>query len=223
VPSLVALLAWGGDEQVPLRRRHARVVAEHVTRRWLAQPDYGLQETWDVVDNLAQWTPGSVLDLPGWHGGRARSSPPTVRGVAQTAARWLEVTDRRAVVLVGHSTAAQSAIQAALLVAGRLSGLVLAGPTLCPQARHPLTLAARFVQTVSAEVAAELPAVLPAYLRSGGLPWVRLVLSSIHDPPEQTVATLSTPTVCSPWTGTVLPRQAERSIWLRCATVGASC
>src|SRR3954468_12815844 len=80
------------------------------------------------VRRVASWTRVTVLDLPGWRWGRARHCPPTLDGVAEAAVAWLG-TRRRPVVLVGHSTAAQSAALVADRAPELLAGLVLAGPT----------------------------------------------------------------------------------------------
>ncbi len=144
---------------------------------------------------LSLWTRATVLDLPGWRGGRGRSSPSTVTAVGAAAARWLEATDRRSVVLVGHSSGAQSAVRTALAVPERLVGLVLAGPTLDPAARNPAVLVLRLLEALTRGKPSELPAVLPWYLRSGGLPWLRLAASAVRDRPEDLLADVAPPVV----------------------------
>jgi pimeloyl-ACP methyl ester carboxylesterase len=89
-------------------------------------------ELYPWLEQTATWTRGTVLDLPGWRGGRGRSPPSTVAGVGVAAAGWLETRARRDIVLVGHSSGAQSAIRTARLVPGRLVGLVLVGPPWTP-------------------------------------------------------------------------------------------
>ena len=148
-------------------------------------------EPWLV--EMGRWTSATLLDLPGWRGGRGRSSPPTVEGVAEAAAGWLRATDRRDVVLVGHSSGAQSALRTALSEPGRLAGLVLAGPTLAPAARRPAGLLPRLAATLVRERWAEAPVVLPWYAR-GGLDWIRLVRSVIADEPEAVAGALRVPT-----------------------------
>ena len=96
-------------------------------------------------------------------------------------------------VLVGHSSGAQSALRTAPLVADRLVGVVLAGPALDPRARQLPGLLARFLGTVVHERLSELPAVLPWYARSGGPPWLRLVASVVTDRPEDLVGGLGLP------------------------------
>jgi pimeloyl-ACP methyl ester carboxylesterase len=142
---------------------------------------------------MSRWTRVTVLDLPGWRRGRARSSPSTVEGVGRAAAGWLEVLDRRDVVLVGHSSGSQSALHTAEIVPDRISGLVLAGPTLDPRARHAGVLLLRTLDTIAREELAELPAVLPWYLASGGPAWLRLGWSVMRDRPEELVARMTHP------------------------------
>jgi pimeloyl-ACP methyl ester carboxylesterase len=103
---------------------------EVVIRPGLGAPDY--VEPWaremgrDAGDGArparlaSGWRKGITV-----HGARGR----------RRAAGWLTETDRRDLVLIGHSSGAQSAILAALAVPDRLAGVVLAGPTLEPGAR----------------------------------------------------------------------------------------
>ena len=87
------------------------------------------------VAKSTAWTKITVLDLPGWRHGRASSCPPTIEGIASAATRWLEDNDKRDLILLGHSSGAQSAIRVAVQVPERLTGLVLAGPVCTPDAR----------------------------------------------------------------------------------------
>lgn len=140
----------------------------------------------------AEWTRATVLDLPGWHHRRARSCAPSLPGVAAAAARWLQVTDQTDVVLVGHSTGAQSALRVALLVPERLRGVVLAGPTFEPGIRT-LGRVVRRSPTLVREAPGEVPAVLPSYLRSGGRPLLRFLLSALPDRPEDVISDVRVP------------------------------
>jgi len=63
---------------------------------------------------MGRWTRVTVLDLPGWGSGRGCACSSTVTVVGAAAARWLEVTNTRGVVLAGHSSGSQSALHAAL-------------------------------------------------------------------------------------------------------------
>ena len=154
----------------------------------LGAPSY--VEPW--ARELGGWTRATVLDLPGWRAGRGRASPSTVDGVARATTGWLQETDGRHVVLVGHSSGAQSAIRTALAVRDRLAGLVLGGPTLEPAAHKPATLVVRFFRTIYHEKWSEVPTVVPWHLR-GGFGWLRLVRSLVHDRPEEMVGKLDLP------------------------------
>jgi diacylglycerol kinase (ATP) len=136
------------------------------------------------------WTRTTVLDLPGWKGGRAASCPPTLDGVAVSTADWLEQTNRHDVILLGHSTGAQSVLRTALLVPDRVAGVVLAGPTFDRDARTVPALLRRLLTTVPREAPAELSTVGPSYLASGGLPLLRFLLSALPDQPEQLIVQL---------------------------------
>lgn len=145
------------------------------------------------VGHIGSWTRATVLDLPGWRWGRARTCPPTVTGIGAAAARWLTEQDRRDVVLLGHSTGAQAAIRTALLVPDRLAGVVLAGPTFDPAARPAASLLRRAAVTLAHERPGELAAVLPSYLHSGGHGVLRLLRDGLRDRPEDRAGQLRVP------------------------------
>lgn len=144
------------------------------------------------VDRIGRWTRATVLDLPGWRWGRARTCEPTLAGVSEATARWLTEQDRRGVVLVGHSTGAQAALRTALLVPDRVAGLVLAGPTFDPAARTVGRLLRRAAGTLIHERPAELPAVLPSYLH-GGPGVLRFLMDALPDRPEERIGQLRVP------------------------------
>jgi pimeloyl-ACP methyl ester carboxylesterase len=143
--------------------------------------------------HASSWTRVSVLDLPGWRGGRARSCNPTLVDVARTTARWLETTGRDDVVLVGHSTGAQVALLATALAPGRVSGLALAGPTFDPAARSLPAAARRALATVRHESAGVAEVTVPSYVRSAGLPLLQFIRSALDDRPEDHVRAAETP------------------------------
>lgn len=145
------------------------------------------------VRQIATWTRATVLDLPGWRWGQARTCPATVADIGTAAAHWLVEQDRRDVVLLGHSTGAQAAVRTASLVGDRLAGVVLAGPTFDPAARTVPRLLRRAAPTLARERLAELPAVLPSYLHSGGLNLLRFLLDALRDRPEDRVGQLPVP------------------------------
>jgi pimeloyl-ACP methyl ester carboxylesterase len=142
---------------------------------------------------LGSWTQATILDLPGWRAGRPQACAPRLAGIAAATAGWLAATDRHQVVLLGHSTGAQAVLRAALRIPDRLAGVVLAGPTFVPPARSPLRLLARAGRTVLHESPAELRAVLPSYLHSGGAALLRLLISGLRDRPEDSITGLRVP------------------------------
>ncbi len=141
----------------------------------------------------ARWTRVSLLDLPGWRRGRARSCRPTLDDVVTTAGRWLQATGRRDVVLLGHSTGAQAVLRVALQRPDRVAGIVLAGPTFDPAARTVPALLRRAAATIVREEPAELRAVGPSYLGSGLVPLVRFALTALPDRPEDAAGSVTAP------------------------------
>ncbi len=144
---------------------------------------------------VSAWTRASVVDLPGWRWGRARSSPPTLDGVAAAVIAWIGTRQPGPVVLVGHSTGAQAVIRAALRAPQDITGVVLVGPTFDPRVRHWWRLLGATIATVAHEDPAELPKVLPAYLHSGGGPLLRFLRDALPDEPERAVRRLVPPVV----------------------------
>nr|WP_275588395.1 alpha/beta hydrolase [Microlunatus panaciterrae] len=142
---------------------------------------------------ISEWTRATVLDLPGWRFGRRPSCSPTLQHIAIACARWLEVTDRSDVILLGHSTGAQAVLRAALLVPQRIAAVVLAGPTFAPGVRTMPALLRTSVSTFSREVAAEFPAIAPSVLASGMFPLARFIRSAMPDRPEELVPQLASP------------------------------
>ena len=118
----------------------------------------------------SQWTRTSIVDLPGWRGGHAQACPPTLVEMAMALAHWLQATERRDIVLLGHSTGAQAVLKTAQLIPEAIRGLVIAGPTFDPDARTMPALLKRAIRTLPHEVPAELPVVIPYYIASGGRP-----------------------------------------------------
>jgi pimeloyl-ACP methyl ester carboxylesterase len=144
---------------------------------------------------IAAWTKVTIVDLPGWRLGRRGSCRATVSDIAAAALDWLAATARDRVILLGHSTGANAALQVAARQPERLTGVVLAGPTFEPAARRTTTLIRRAVTTFAHEVPAELGAVGPSYLASGILPLLRLIRSGQRDRPEDHVGSLTVPSL----------------------------
>ena len=167
---------------------HIRDNSEVVLLAGLGAPGY--LAPW--ARETSQWTRASIVDLPGWRAGDAQACRPTLVAIATALARWLEATERRDVVLLGHSTGAQAVLKTAQLIPELIGGLVLAGPTFDPHARTMPALLRRAVRTLPHEVPGELPVVLPSYIASGGRPLLQLIRSGMSDRPEDHVQELTT-------------------------------
>jgi pimeloyl-ACP methyl ester carboxylesterase len=86
-------------------------------------------------------------------------------------------------------------MKTARLIPEVIRGLVLAGPTLDPDARTMPALHKCAVWTLPHEVPAELPVVLPSSIASGGRPMLELIRSAMADRPEDQVQKLTIPSV----------------------------
>lgn len=139
-----------------------------------------------LVLGSAAWARVHLLDVPGFGHRSTAHCPSALPDVAATVAGWLREVADAPVLLAGHSTGAQAALLAGLETPERVAGLVLAGATFPPAARRPLGLAARVLRTLPHERLAELPAVLPDYLRAGRRMW-RLLASALADRPEDRI------------------------------------
>jgi pimeloyl-ACP methyl ester carboxylesterase len=139
------------------------------------------------------WTRATLVDLPGWTRGRARSCDPSVESMATTLAHWLALRDLRNVVLLGHSVGSLVALRTALLDPGRLTGVVLAGPSFPPDVRTPGTLVRRFATTIPREPADEIASIAPSFLSSGGPGLFRLLRDGMDQRPEDQVGELDLP------------------------------
>ncbi|WP_457256560.1 alpha/beta fold hydrolase [Pedococcus sp. P5_B7] len=84
-----------------------------------------------------------LLDALAWRGrgagsGRAERAVPTIAGLSELTAAWLRRQEAGPVVVVGHSTGAQVALEAVLRVQRTRPGLalVMGGPTFTPDQRR---------------------------------------------------------------------------------------
>jgi pimeloyl-ACP methyl ester carboxylesterase len=147
------------------------------------------------VAKSSTWTKITILDLPGWRRGRASSCPPTIEGITSAAARWLEDNDKRDLILLGHSSGAQSAIRVAAQLPERLTGLVLASPVCTPDARSVIRALRRLFPTLKYESREELPTLTSTVRASGLREMRRLVRSSLRDQPEAYAVKVQVPAV----------------------------
>jgi pimeloyl-ACP methyl ester carboxylesterase len=139
-----------------------------------------------------------VVDALAWRSGRRRAAPrvaATVPVLAAATAAWLaSAPPLRPLVLIGHSTGAQVALEAALLAQDGQEGmsLVMAGPTFRPEHRTVPRLGGAALTAYRRDSPRQLAAV------TGDLARVRLDLLSIirsarRHRPEARVAGLRLP------------------------------
>jgi len=147
-----------------------------------------------LMRELSAWTTATVLNLPGWQRQRATASAPTIAGIAEATADWLQHTSGPA-LLLGHSTGAQAALHTAILAPDRVAALVLVGPTVDPAARSWPRLIARYCQPLWREPPTELVAVRRSIMAGGISPIARVIASALADRPEQLITQLSMPTM----------------------------
>lgn len=135
----------------------------------------------------------SLLDIPGFTRRGPLACEPTVAGIgARVTEHLLELPDEP-VLLVGHSTGAQAALDAAARLQGRrsLAALVLAGAAVAPTQRGLLRVALTAPAAFRRDSPREL-VVLLDYVRAGG-DAVRLLRSAIAHRPEVAVAAVTAP------------------------------
>jgi len=140
----------------------------------------------------------TVLDLPGFGGRGPRACGPSVTDVAAAAAAWVRdrcATADRPMVLVGHSTGAQSALAAAVRLPREspVAAVVLAGPTVAPHQRSPLRLVAAAPAAYRHDSPKELIAL--QYVVRWGPDVLRMLVSGTRDAPEDTIRRLRLPVV----------------------------
>ena len=84
----------------------------------------------------AQGVETLVLDALAWRGRGQRASP-TIAGLAEVTAAWLHRLEADPLVVMGHSTGSQVALETVLRIQGTRGGLalVMAGPTFQPGQR----------------------------------------------------------------------------------------
>jgi pimeloyl-ACP methyl ester carboxylesterase len=136
-----------------------------------------------LVRACAAWTRVHLLDLPGFGARTTARLPADLPAVTATLGAWLDHVPEAPVVLLGHSTGAQSALHAARTRPEPVRRLVLAGATFPPQARRPLPLLRRVLATLPHEQPGQVPAVLPYYARGRGRV-LDLLRSALADAPS---------------------------------------
>lgn len=141
----------------------------------------------------SEWTRATVVDLPGWSRGGARSCASSVASLATSLAHWLKARDLRDVVLLGHSIGSQAVLRTALLVQERLRGVVLAGPCFPPHLRRAGPLLWRILTTIPREPGDEIESIAPSFISSGGPGLFRLLHDGMGKRSEDLVGRLDVP------------------------------
>jgi pimeloyl-ACP methyl ester carboxylesterase len=166
----------------------------------------------------AAWTRVHLLDVPGFGHRSTAGCPAGLDDVVGVVATWLDVVPDAPVVLAGHSTGAQAALQAAVRRPEAVSALALCGPTFPPHARTWCPLVGRAARTIVHEPPALVRATALEYLR-GGRGVLTLLGTALVDTPEAHIAEVACPvtvlrgardSLCpEAWTATLADRAAN--------------
>ncbi len=147
----------------------------------------------DTLHGCSARTDVALLDVPGFGHHRPRPCAPVLRDVAELVAEWLRSVCDRPVVLFGHSTGAQVALHAARAVPGRVSALVMAGPTFPPALRKPAPLVRAALRDLRHEPVGLVPVTGPDFIRGAPVPLLRFIRSAQHDRPEDLITSVRCP------------------------------
>lgn len=145
-----------------------------------------------MVHACAAWTRVTLLDLPGFGHPTTAPLPADLATVARALTAWLHEVVDAPVVLLGHSTGAQSALRATVAAPDAVAQLVLAGATFPPRARTAGALLRGAARTLVHEQPAQAAAVAPYYLRGRGR-LSELLRSALADHPEEALDAVQPP------------------------------
>lgn len=183
-----------------------------------------------TLERAAARTRVHLLDLPGFGHRDTARLPADVTSVARVLTAWLEQVPREPVLLLGHSTGAQTALRAAVAAPGGVRSLVLGGAVFPPGRRTLPRALGAVLRALPHERPGELPAVLPAYLR-GARRLPELVRTGLQERPEDLVPSLRVPllvlrgrhdALCPPSWAALLADRAPRGT-LRVVPGGHNC
>jgi pimeloyl-ACP methyl ester carboxylesterase len=135
----------------------------------------------------------AVLDIPGFGSGARRSALPDIHSIGRTVASWVRAhAAGRRLVVVGHSTGAQAALGAALVLQDDLptAALVMAGPTFTPAQRR---LPALLVATPAAYREDTLREISIREVARARLGLLSIIRSGMRDAPEDRLPRLRLP------------------------------
>lgn len=151
----------------------------------------------------AYWLPTAVLlsehfrvlvpDLPGFGESEKPSRVLNLRELADVLVAWMDVLGIERTVLVGNSMGCQVAVKAALAHPGRVSRLILQGPTIDPSARSAFQQTSRLLIDGLVEPPALLPVVMRDYLKCGYRRISQTLQHSLADPIEKQLPHIDVP------------------------------
>jgi alpha-beta hydrolase superfamily lysophospholipase len=136
----------------------------------------------------------AVLDVPGFAVPGRHGSRPDVAGIGRATAEWVEAhTLLGPLVVLGHSTGAQGALDAALRLQDTQPGLgfVMAGPTFTPRQRRFPRMAAAAATAYLRDSPGALIVVPTGLRRVSGV--LAVVRSGMRDTPEERLRKLRVP------------------------------
>ncbi|GAB3076873.1 alpha/beta fold hydrolase [Phycicoccus sp. Root563] len=210
VPGVVEGVRWHELEAGPVRSLWFSPAERAATATVVVFPGLGLPR---YLTPLARTLAGGgaqvvVFDALAFRGRRRRVRP-TIPGLSTAGQQWLtelvgvsatgasltggSLTDGGPVVVLGHSTGAQVALEVVLGVqhTGRVGALVMAGPTFTPAQRHLRHLVPAGLTAWRKDPPTEL--VVLKNLARVRTDVVRMVLSGLRHRPEQRVENLRVP------------------------------
>lgn len=151
----------------------------------------------------------AVLDVPGFAAPGRHGSRPDVTGIGRATAEWVQAhAVLGPLVVFGHSTGAQGALDAALRLQDRQPGLglVMAGPTFTPRQRRLPRMAAAAATAYLRDSPGALVVVPTGLRRSSGVRSV--VRTGMRDAPEERLQDLRVPLTLTAGTAdTFAPRE----------------
>lgn len=141
---------------------------------------------------FGQWTRAHLLELPGFAGSGEPPHELSVQEFGRAVADWLAARTLGRVILAGHSSGTQVAVEAAADHPA-VAGLVLASPTVDPAARGLLRLLVRWQLDGRREPPGLTRSHWPEWKRAGARRLVHLVRAHLRHVMEDSLARLTVP------------------------------
>ncbi len=148
-----------------------------------------------VARHLAPAVTVVAPDLPGFGRTPGPREPLGVRGLSTALADWLRATGRQGALLLANSAGCQLVVDLAEHAPDVLGPAVLVGPSVDADARTPARQLVRLLADVPWERPALIPLLARDYLGCGPRRLLATARALLHDPVEDKLAHLHTPTV----------------------------